>query len=94
MASPNQSTTTTYVGGGAAVRVGDATSSPVAFYNATLTTQPTATQQAVVSTTLSTSSSATQSVYGFTTSTQADRMVSLVNQLRSDLVALGLIKGS
>ena len=31
---------------------------------------------------------------GFATSGQADALVTLVNQLRSDLVSAGLIKGS
>lgn len=93
MANPNQSTTSTYIGGGAAVRVGDATSSPVAFYNATLTTQPTsASQAAAISTAAVSALSGT--IFGFATSTQPDQMVKLLNQLRSDLVALGLIKGS
>ena len=36
----------------------------------------------------------TTTPFGYTTSTQADAIVTLVNRLRLDLVSLGLIKGS
>lgn len=62
----------------------------VGFYGTTATTQPASASQAAVASTAATSTNP----YGFTTSTQADAIVTLVNQMRSDLVALGLIKGS
>lgn len=54
------------------------------------TGQPASANQAAVGTTAAT----TTSPWGFSTSTQADAIVTLVNQIRSDLVAAGLIKGS
>lgn len=72
--------------------LGQTITSKLAFWNSTVTTQPTATQQAVAISTAAVSVSATQWAYG--TSTQADGIVRLVNQLRLDLVQIGLIKGS
>lgn len=69
-----------------------ATLSKIGFYAVTPVVQPTATQQAVAISTAAVSISATQWAFG--TSTQADGVVRLVNQLRSDLVSLGLLKGS
>lgn len=46
--------------------------------------------QAAVATTASTSATP----YGFTTAAQADALVTLVNELRRALVAVGIIKGS
>lgn len=63
-----------------------------AFFGSTPTAQPAATNQAAVLTSPAVSVSATQ--WGFATSAQANGLVTLVNQLRSDLVSLGLIKGS
>lgn len=60
------------------------------FYGATPIVQPTSANEAAASATAAT----TTSPWGFTTSTQANAIVTLVNQLRADLVALGLIKGS
>lgn len=54
------------------------------------TGQPSGANQAAVGTTAAT----TTSPWGFSTSTQADALVTLVNQLRADLVELTLIKGS
>lgn len=50
---------------------------------------PASANQAAVGDTAATSTSP----FGYT-STQANAIITLVNQLRSDLVALGLIKGS
>mgnify|MGYP001562024649 CR=1 FL=1 len=52
--------------------------------------QPASANEAAVGTTAST----TTSPAGYTTTTQANGIVTLVNQLRADLVDLGLIKGS
>lgn len=73
-------------------QVAPTTGSLFSVWGATATTQPTATQQAAVATTLAMSGAVTS--YGYTTSTQADGIVRLVNQIRSDLVAVGIIKGS
>lgn len=62
----------------------------IAFYGATSVAQPSGASQAAVSTAAATTGAA---IYGFT-SAQANGLVSLVNQIRSDLVTLGLIKGS
>jgi hypothetical protein len=72
--------------------IGATAADKVAFYGVTSTTQPTATNQAAAGTVSSVSISATQ--WGFSTSTQANSLINLVQQIRSDLVALGLIKGS
>jgi hypothetical protein len=71
-------------------RVGQASTEYVSFFGATPIVQPSGAGQAAVGTAASTATSP----YGFATSTQADAIVTLVNQLRSDLVSLGLIKGS
>lgn len=65
-------------------------SEKVAFWGATATTRPSGAGQAAVASTAPTSTNP----YGFTTSTQAAAIVTLVNQMRSDLVALGLLNGS
>lgn len=71
------------------------TTSPLGFYGTAGATQPTSASQAAVATTVSISTGATTTtLWGFSTSTQANALVTLVNQLRSDLVTLGLIKGS
>lgn len=62
----------------------------VGFFGATPVVQPTSASQAAVTTTAST----TTTPWGFSTSTQADAIVTLVNKIRADLVTLGLIKGS
>jgi hypothetical protein len=70
--------------------LGQSTSDKIAFYNTTPVVQPTNASQAAVGT----ASATTTSAFGFATSTQADAIVTLVNRIRTDLVALGLIKGS
>lgn len=61
------------------------------FFGATPTeAQLAATAQSAVATTAATSTSP----FGYTTSAQANGIVTLLNQIRSDLVTLGLIKGS
>jgi len=66
-------------------------SSRVGFFGATPGAQPASASQAAVATTAATNLS---SQFGYTTSTQANAIVTLVNQLRADLVTLGIIKGS
>lgn len=67
-----------------------ATSSKLGFFAASPVVQPTSANQAAVATTAATTGAAT---YGFT-SAQANGIVTLLNQIRSDLVTLGLLKGS
>lgn len=71
-------------------QVGGAATSLIGFYGATPVAQPTSSGEAAVTTTAAT----TSTPYGFSTSTQANAIVTLVNQLRADLVTLGIIKGS
>ena len=79
----------TYVLGGGADQT---SSSVIGFYGTTPTSQLTSSSQAVVTNSAAVSISATQ--WAYTTSTQADGIIRLVNRLRADLVTLGLIKGS
>lgn len=72
------------------VEVGQSATDKVGFFGVTAVVQPSDANQAAVGT----ASATATSPYGFATSTQADAIVTLVNQLRSDLVSLGLIKGS
>lgn len=62
------------------------------FFGATGSSQPAGASQAAVTNSAAVSISATQ--WAFTTSTQCNQIVSLVNQMRADLVTLGLLKGS
>lgn len=71
-------------------KIGTATTQKLGFYNATPIVQRSGASQAAVTTTAATNTSP----YGFTTAAQADAIVTLVNELRAALVALGLIKGS
>jgi hypothetical protein len=64
----------------------------VGFFGSAVTTQPTSSNEAAPISTAPVSISATQWAFG--TSTQAQQLLTLVTQLRADLVALGLIKGS
>jgi len=62
----------------------------VAFYGAVPIAQRAGSAQAAVTTTTAT----TTSPWGFSTSAQANAIVTLVNELRASLVALGLVKGA
>lgn len=80
----------TITGGSAVIPVFRASAS-VAFFSVTAAiAQPSGAAQAVVTTEAATTGAAT---YGLT-SAQANSVVRLVNSIRSDLIALGLIKGS
>lgn len=77
------------------------TTEKISFYGVTTVVQPTGSGQAAVATTTLTTASTTSSPAGYATTTQANDVATvaaacrtLVNQLRSDLVTLGLIKGS
>lgn len=67
---------------------GQSTSDKISFYNVTPVVQPANT--AAVATT----GVATGAVYGFTTAAQGNAAIALLNQIRADLVTLGLKAGS
>lgn len=80
---------------------GASTTEKISFYGVTTVVQPSSASQAAVATTTLTTASTTTSPAGYATTTQANDVATvaaacrtLVNQLRSDLVSLGLIKGS
>jgi len=70
--------------------LGTAATDLIGFYGATPVAQRSGSTQAAVTTT----SATTTSPWGFSTSTQANAIVTLVNELRAALVNLGAIKGS
>ena len=70
--------------------LGQSTTDLVSLYGVTPIVQRTSASQAAVTT--DTAVSASQ--WGFNTSAQASAIVTLVNELRAALVALGAIKGS
>lgn len=70
--------------------MGQSASGKISFYGATPITQRTNANQAQVTTTALT----TTSPFGFSTITQGTAVISLVNELQTALVNLGLIKGS
>lgn len=73
------------------VGIGNATTDTIGFYGSTKVAQPAGAGQGSVTTTGTVS---TAGIFGFTTSTQANAIITLLNQIRSDLVTLGLLKGS
>lgn len=70
--------------------VGQDTADKIGFYGVTPVAQPSGAAQAAVGTAAAT----TTSPHGFATGTQADAIVSLLNEIRSVLVSNGLMKGS
>lgn len=71
------------------LRIGQSSTDKLGFYGLTTPiVQPTGTP-AAAATTLAVST--TSNIWGFSTSTQANAIVTLVNDLRTKLVALGLI---
>lgn len=77
---------------GQPVQFGGVSTATLGFFGATPTAQLASSSQAATASTAAVSVSATQ--WGFSTSTQADAVITLVNRLRADLVTLGLIKGA
>ena len=69
--------------------IGQSATDTVAFYGAAPVAQRSGAAQAAVTTT----ASQTTTPVGYTTTTQADGIVTLVNEIRAALVAVGLIKG-
>lgn len=69
---------------------GQSTADLISFYGATPLAQQSGAAQAAV-----TNTAATQTTpWGFSTSTQANAIVTLVNEMRQSLVDLGLIAGA
>lgn len=78
------------LGTGAGTRLGTSVSQKLGFWNATPVVQPASANQAAVATT-----GATQTTpWGFTTAAQANGIVTLLNEIRAALVAVGIIKGA
>lgn len=77
---------------GQPVQIGGTNTATVGLFGATPAVQPTSSNQAAPASTAPVSISATQ--WGFTTSTQAQAILTLVTQIRADLVTLGILKGS
>lgn len=73
-------------------QIGTSATQRVGFFAAAVTAQPLSSNQAAAISTAAVSQAGT--IHGYATSTQANQLVTLVNQMRNDLVALGLIKGS
>jgi hypothetical protein len=71
-------------------KIGTATTQKLSFYNSTPIVQPSSANQAAVVTTAPTQTTP----WGFTTSAQAAAIITLVNEMRTTLVNLGLMKGS
>lgn len=71
--------------------LGQSTSDLITFYGGTPIAQRSGSAQTAVA---STAPVSTSSVYGYTTSTQALAIVTLVNELRAAMVALNLIAGA
>lgn len=84
-------TTTTFVGGGQPAVMAQSASAYLAFFGTTFTSQPSGANQAAVATTAAITAAGS---YGFANAGQANGIVTLLNQIRGDLVTLGLIKGS
>lgn len=72
------------------VRLGQSSADKIGFYGTTPIAQPSGAAQAAVLTTAAT----TTTPHGYATGTQADAIVTLVNEMRDVLVNLGLMAGS
>ena len=78
------------VGTTTGTKIGTATTQKLGFWNATPIVQPASASQAAVATTGATN----VTPFGYTTSAQANAIVTLVNEIRAVLVAEGLMKGA
>ena len=85
------------------VCLGRAAADKIGFYGTTPAVQPSGATQAAVATTAITTAAITTTTnnYGYADTTQANNIAAiaaanrkLLNQIRSDLVTLGIIKGS
>lgn len=70
--------------------IGQSTTDKIGFYGTTPIAQRSGSAQAAVATTGSTGTSPK----GYTTTTQANAIVTLLNEIRAALVAIGIIKGA
>jgi len=70
---------------------GKDSSRKIAFYGGTAQTRTTLTNAAVATTVAVSTTTGAITSWGFGSSTQANAIVSLVNELRSELVAIGLL---
>lgn len=75
---------------GAGQTLGASITDTISFYGVTPIAQRAGAAQAAVGTTAAT----TTTPWGFGSSTQADAIVTLVNEMRAAMVAVGLIKGA
>lgn len=73
----------------------------VGFYGTTPAVQPSGANQAAIATTVVSTAATSTTPWGFATETQANNFMTIMNstrtlcnQVRSDLVTLGIIKGS
>ena len=84
-----------YIGGNApdGMSFGVSTTEKISFYGVTPIVQRSGASQAAVSTTASVDTT-DGAVAGYATTTQANALVTLVNELRAAMVAVGIIKGS
>lgn len=71
-------------------KIGGAAAQKLGFWGAIPVVQPSGASQAAVAVTASTN----VTPFGFTTAAQADAIITLLNEIRSVLVAEGLMKGS
>lgn len=78
------------VGTTTGTKIGTSTAQKLGFWNVTPVVQPASANQVAVATTSSTN----VAPYGFTTASQADSIITLLNEIRSALVSVGIIKGS
>lgn len=81
-----------YSNGTEGASLGGATTDKISLYGVTPVAQRSGSSQTAVDTTLAVST--TSNIWGFSTSTQANALVTLANELRAALVAIGCIKGS
>lgn len=90
MAAPNSITgeNTQEIGG--PILIGDASTSQLAFYGGTPAARTAFTAAAVATTVAVSTTTGAITSWGFAASTQANGIVSLVNEIRSALVSLGL----
>lgn len=84
---------------GTGVKIGQSTSDTVGFYGVTPIAQPSGTSQSAVATTAITTLATTPTATDIAVAVNSiisrqSAVVTLINQLRSDLVSLNLLKGS
>jgi len=73
--------------------LGSTTTSTVGFWGATKVARPSGAGQTDILSTAAVSSIAT-TAWGYATSTQANQVITLLRQIRADLVTIGIIAGA